>query len=296
MLNRPLPLLLTTGSLLGLNFPLGKLAGAAGISPLVWSLLMSAGAGLVLALALWALRDRLPWDRRHLRYYLVTGAVSNALPNLLVFSAMPHLGAGFTSIFLAFSPILTLLLHSMLQRRRPGALGAAGIALGFVGALVIVLSKGGVDSPGGAPALWLALAFLIPLLLACGNVYRTLAWPAGTSGLALAAGTNLGAAAVLAVLSLLWTGSLPVATALAVPGLLLAQIAVTAAMFAVFFRLQRVGGPVYLSQIGYVAAAVGLGTGTFVLGEHYGVLTWLGAVVVAVGVLMTTREQQAAGK
>lgn len=296
MLNRPLPLLLVTGSLLGLNFPVGKLAGAAGISPLVWSLLISAGAGLVLALALWALRDRMPGDRRHLRYYLVTGAVSNALPNLLVFSAMPQLGAGFTAIFLAFSPILTLLLHSILQRRRPSALGAAGIALGFAGALVIVLSKGGVDSPGGASALWLALAFLIPLLLACGNVYRTLAWPPGTSGLALAAGTNLGAAAVLAVLSLLWTGGLPVATALAAPGLLLTQVAISAAMFAVFFRLQRVGGPVYLSQIGYVAAAVGLASGSFVLGEHYGVLTWLGALVVAVGVLMTTRAQQTGGK
>ncbi|MDR7307400.1 hypothetical protein [Rhodoferax saidenbachensis] len=67
-IKRPLPLLRTTGGLLGLNIPLGKLAGTAGITPLFWSLLISAGAGLVLALALWALRDRLPWDRLHLRY------------------------------------------------------------------------------------------------------------------------------------------------------------------------------------------------------------------------------------
>jgi len=254
---------------------------------------MGTGAGLVLLLALWLGRVRLPLNVRHLRYYVVTGTVSNALPNLLVFSAMPHLGAGFISIFFAFSPIMTLVLHSLLQRRRPSALGAAGIALGFTGALVIVLSKGHVDTAGTATALWMVLAFLIPLLLACGNVYRTLAWPAGTSGLALAAGTNLGAGAVLGVLSLLWTGGLPLAATLAVPGLLLAQVVVSAAMFAVFFRLQSVGGPVYLSQIGYVAAAVGLGTGTWLLGEHYGLLTWLGAAVVAVGVLMTTRAQQA---
>jgi drug/metabolite transporter (DMT)-like permease len=293
MLHRPLPLLLVTGTLLGLGFPLGKLAGAAGISPVVWSWVMGTGAGLVLLLALWLGRVRLPLNVRHLRYYVVTGTVSNALPNLLVFSAMPHLGAGFISIFFAFSPIMTLVLHSLLQRRRPSALGAAGIALGFTGALVIVLSKGHVDTAGTATALWMVLAFLIPLLLACGNVYRTLAWPAGTSGLALAAGTNLGAGAVLGVLSLLWTGGLPLAATLAVPGLLLAQVVVSAAMFAVFFRLQSVGGPVYLSQIGYVAAAVGLGTGTWLLGEHYGLLTWLGAAVVAVGVLMTTRAQQA---
>lgn len=59
-------------------------------------------------------------------------------------------------------------------------------------------------------------------------------------------------------------------------------------MFTVFFRLQRVGGPVYLSQIGYVAAAVGLGIGSSVLGESYGIFTWLGAVIVAIGVVMTT--------
>lgn len=291
MLNRALPLLLITGSLLGLGFPLGKLAGAAGIAPVVWSWVMAAGAGLVLLLALRLRRVPLPMDARHLRYYLVTGTVSNALPNLLIFSAMPHLGSGFTSIFLAFSPILTLMLHSLLQRRRPPLLGALGIALGLVGALVIVLSKSHVDS--AAPVLWLALAFLIPLLLASGNLYRTIAWPVGTGGLALAAGSNLGAAVVLGWVSVLWTGSLPLAAVWAVPGLLLAQVAASAAMFAVFFRLQSVGGPVYLSQIGYVAAAVGLGTGTLVLGEHYGLLTWLGAVVVAVGVLMTTRAQQA---
>ena len=43
-----------------------------------------------------------------------------------------------------------------------------------------------------------------------------------------------------------------------------------------------VGGPVYLSQIGYVAAAVGLFSGTLFLGERYGLLTWLGAAVIIV--------------
>ena len=62
-------------------------------------------------------------------------------------------------------------------------------------------------------------------------------------------------------------------------------------MFVFFFRLQVVGGPVYLSQIGYVAAAVGLFSGTFFLGERYGVLTWLGAAIVVVGVIVTTRAQ-----
>ena len=59
-----------------------------------------------------------------------------------------------------------------------------------------------------------------------------------------------------------------------------------------FFRLQSVGGPVYLSQIGYVGAAVGLVSGMLFLGEHYRLLTWIGALIIVAGVLMTTRAQK----
>jgi len=70
-----------------------------------------------------------------------------------------------------------------------------------------------------------------------------------------------------------------------------AQVASASAMFAFFFRLQAVGGPVYLSQIGYVAAAVGLFAGTIFLGEHYQLLTWAGAVIITIGVIITTKAQ-----
>jgi drug/metabolite transporter (DMT)-like permease len=66
-------------------------------------------------------------------------------------------------------------------------------------------------------------------------------------------------------------------------------------MFVFFFRLQAVGGPVYLSQIGYVAAAVGLFSGTFFLGERYGLLIWLGAAIIVAGVFLTTKAQAAKG-
>jgi drug/metabolite transporter (DMT)-like permease len=74
-----------------------------------------------------------------------------------------------------------------------------------------------------------------------------------------------------------------------------AQVASASGMFAFFFRLQAVGGPVYLSQIGYVGAAIGLLSGTLFLGERYQWLTWLGAVIITVGVLMTTKAQSSKG-
>ncbi|WP_431461012.1 EamA family transporter, partial [Klebsiella pneumoniae] len=77
-----------------------------------------------------------------------------------------------------------------------------------------------------------------------------------------------------------------------VPWLVLAQVVIGAAMFAFYFRLQAVGGPVYLSQIGYVGAAIALISGTLFLGEHYQLLTWAGAAIIVVGVFITTRAQR----
>ena len=75
------------------------------------------------------------------------------------------------------------------------------------------------------------------------------------------------------------------------PVLAAVQALVSALLFVTYFRLQVVGGPVYLSQIGYVAAAVGLASGILFLGESYGPQTWIGAAIIALGVTLTTRAQ-----
>ena len=78
------------------------------------------------------------------------------------------------------------------------------------------------------------------------------------------------------------------------PLVALAQIASASAMFAFFFRLQAVGGPVYLSQIGYVAAAVGLLAGTLFLGETLSAPDLGGRGDHRIGVAITTKAQQKA--
>ena len=214
-LAQPLPLLLATGGLIGATFPLGKLAGEAGVPPLVWSFFIAAGSALVLVAALAARREAVALDKRHLRYDLMAGLISLAIPNALVFSVIPRLGAGFTSILFTLSPILTLAFSALLRLRRTTPLGLAGIGVGFAGALVIVMSKGQIDRP--AEPAWLLLALLVPVSLAAGNVYRTLDWPPGASGLRLAAGMNVAAAMVLALASILLLGSFPVETIATTP-------------------------------------------------------------------------------
>jgi drug/metabolite transporter (DMT)-like permease len=283
-------LLIATGGLLGLSLPFGKLATEAGAPPMLWAFLISAGAGglLLVAMLLRGLRPGI--DAHRLRYFVITAAVSYAAPNLITFTIMPHVGAGYAGIMFTLSPVFTLLLSSLLKIRRPSALGMVGIAVGFVGALMVATTRGEAGQP--ADLVWVLLGLVVPLCLASGNIYRSYDWPEGAGPIELAVGSHLASAAILmaALVATGQAGALP--TLGEMPLLTVAQVAAAAGMFVFFFRLQQVGGPVYLSQIGYVAAAVGLLSGTVFLGERYALLTWLGAGVICVGVAMTTAAQK----
>lgn len=284
-----LGLLLVTGALLGLTLPFGKLATAAGVAPVIWAFVISAGAGSVLLAALIAGGGRIVPTVGKLRYFTIAAAISYAIPNLLMFSAIPHLGAGYTGIMFTLSPVVTLGLSLLLGVRKPNALGMAGIVVGFAGAVLVAVTRGEAGRP--AELFWVGIGLLLPVSLALGNIYRTWDWPEGAGTLELAAGSHL-AAAVLLIIGILVTGSAgSLALLPAMPLLVAAQVASASLMFVFFFQLQKVGGPVYLSQIGYVGAAVGLLSGTVLLGERYGLLTWAGALVIAAGVAMTTKAQ-----
>ena len=125
------------------------------------------------------------------------------------------------------------------------------------------------------------------MFLGVGNVYRTMAWPKGAGPMRLGAIINLAAVPPL-LPSGLAVGGLDLAPLAHVPGLVAAQLAASTVMYLTFFRLQAVGGPTYLSQIGYVAAAVGVAIGVSFLGERYPPLVWAGIAVVAAGIGLTT--------
>ncbi|MHB9474004.1 DMT family transporter [Mesorhizobium sp. W016] len=284
-----LGLLVVTGGLLGLTLPFGKLATAAGVPAMVWAFVISFGAGGVLLCALLANGERMRLTSHRLRYFFITAAVSYAVPNLLMFSAIPHLGAGYTGIMFTLSPVITLVFSILLGVRRPNMLGSIGIAVGFIGAVMVAVTRGEAGQP--ADFFWVLVGLLIPVSLAAGNIYRTVDWPEGTGPIELAVGSHLASATLLLIGILALFGVGAFAPLRAVPLVVVAQVASASAMFAFFFRLQAVGGPVYLSQIGYVAAAVGLFAGTIFLGEHYQLLTWAGAVIITIGVIITTKAQ-----
>lgn len=287
----PPVLLLVSGSLIGLKFPLGKVAGAAGVPPMVWAGLISLGVMLLLLPVQLFTRSLALPSRAVLRYTAVSALISFVAPDLLLFTVIPHAGAGYTGLMFALSPVFTLLFASLLGMRTPGRRGQLGIAVGLIGAVAVSLTRGA--SPQGPDLVWLLAAAAIPVALAAGNVYRSLRWPANAAPSSLAFWGHSFSAMVFLLLVLATEGALPLQEVRAVSGVAAAQMLISGLGFPVYYRLQRDGGPVLLSQIGYVAAAVGLISATLFLGEQYSLATWLSASIIALGISITIRAQQA---
>ena len=292
LLQSPALLLLAVGTLLGLNFPLGKLAQAAQMPAVLWAALISLGASSLLGAWLLLRRRPVVCDAQHLRYFVITALVSYALPNLLVLAAMAHLGSGPTAMMFTLSPLFTALLSRLAGLRAPARLEYWGIAIGFGGALLVALARGEAGRP--AAWLWVGVGLLIPLLLALGNVYRSLDWPPRADATWLAVGSH-GVAALLLLALCALTGAWRGLPALAgVPWLAAAQVAAAVLMFPLFFRLQALGGPVLLSQLGTVGAGVGVAVGAGLLGERYPPLVWGGVALIALGIGLTVWARRGA--
>jgi len=271
--------LLATGGFLGLSTNLAKLGAGAGVPALPFLAWSVTGAAVVLLVrtAMTLGLPALTW--RTAEYFVAAGFVTFAAPNLILFAAVPHVGAGFAALVLAFPPLFTYVGALLLGIEKFDPARALGVALALAGAGVLAVYK--FAAPDAATG-WIASTLAVPILLAIGNLYRTLRWPPGASADQLAPGM-LAACAVMLLGFGVVTG-----TPLDFPGsgttqsyvLIAVQAAAFAILYVIYFVLQKRGGPVYLSLIGSVAAVVGVPLAVLLLGE-----TWPSGIVVAAGLI-----------
>ncbi|MDN5695037.1 MAG: DMT family transporter, partial [Psychrobacter sp.] len=206
--------------------------------------------------------------------------------NLIFFSAIPHVGASFVALIISLPPLLTYLAAIILRIERFTKLRALGVVAALVGAGVLAARKFATPD---ASVFWIGLALCGPVLLAIGNIYRTLYWPDNLSPSALAPGMLIAASVLLGLFSILPNYSLAVPLAEMLPlGLIAVQAFVFAGQFLLLFLLQKTGGPVLLSLLGSVGAVVGVPVAIFLQGESPPEGLFLGASLIALGVVLVT--------
>ena len=292
----PVVLLLGAGFFIGLIFPFGKIAAGLGIPPLVFAGASAAGAAIVLGVITVATGGRLPFDRRTLTYAAVAGQLTFAIPFGTLVVVIPHLGSGIPAIFQSLTPIVTLAIVLALGLERPNAMRTLGLAAGLAGALIILLSRNAGALDVDAPFGWYLAALLTPAVLAVGNVYRTASWPKGHGPLPLAtltlAAAALGIALVLVAQAVTGEGA-EIGPAFRTGWWLIAlQGLATGIGYAFFFRLQQIGGPVYLSQISYVNTGVGVAFAVLLFSERLSVWIWVAVALVFAGVAIVNRTHR----
>ena len=278
-------LLAINGSLLALMLPLARVVTNDGLSPVAYAFWQTLGAGLVLVLLSWR-HLRLRINSRILRYCLISGATGVALPNALAFFVVGKVGPGFTSTLYAFPPIFTLVFALFLHLESPSFRRMAGIALACLGCFWIVWSQ--VDVIAAATLHWYLVGLAVPVSIAVGNVYRTLAWPKGFAPVALAAGMMLGASAwLLLIINVKGIVLIPNTVRFDTYGMVGLQMGLTALTYLGVFELQKRSNPVFLSQMGCIAALVGLMIGMLYFEERYALGVWLGVLVILGGLWLT---------
>lgn len=281
----PLLLLFIGGGLLGLSSNLAKQAGEARLEPfafLTWSII---GATIVLlSVAVW--RRSLPPIQSHsVRYYFISAFVGVVGSNFIFFAAIPHVGASFVALMITLPPLLTYVGALMLRMESFQLIRAVGVLSALTGAAVLAAKQ--LAAPE-ANVFWTLLVLLGPVLLAIGNIYRTLRWPSGVSAQALAPGMLVAATLMLLVAALLPGQSLalPPADRQAVV-LIVMQALVFAAQFHILFLLQKTGGPVLLSLLGSVGAVIAVPVAIYLQNEAppRGLFTAVALIAVGVGLV-----------
>jgi drug/metabolite transporter (DMT)-like permease len=278
-----LPLLML-GTIWGATPAFVKHLGAIGWPPLLIATCAGVGSTLVLA-AVCRLRGiAVPVTRAHLRHYAVTGLFGLALANLVSFTSLQHVPAGFFSLLVPLSPMLTVLGAALIGLEPATRRRMVGTALGLSGVLLAMSPGAALPDPHLLP--WALLAALTPFCYAASNLLAVRLAPRGTPPLALATGTlAAGTVQVAAFAALSGQLQLPPVDGLAVSA---AQGVVTALAFMIYFRSLGAHGGVITSQTGYVVTLTGLAWGWALFGERPGWLTIPAAALVFAGLALVT--------
>lgn len=278
--------LIVVGGLLGVSINIAKMAIGADMSPVTLLFWASLGSGLLLQIVAISRRQAPKINRRTLEYGVVSGLLF-AVPNIVALLTIPHIGAGLVSLTLAFPILFTYALALTIGLEVFARGRFLGVLFGLGGAVLLALPKVSSADP---LVFWFIAAMTAPVIIAVGNIYRTARWPKGETALSLAPMMLIGGAlATILIMTVVGdAGSLidvPSQTALF---LVFAQTAVFTVMYGLYFVLQWLAGPVYLSQIGSIAAVVGVLMAVGLLEEELPLNLPVAAVLIGAGVVLVS--------
>lgn len=261
--------------------------GLGHIEPMTMLALRYGLAVLALAPLLLIRKPRWPASARQWGYLALTGFLIQCLYFGLAYLAMKRgMNAGTTAIIMALQPILVAIAAPMITGRRGSPLLWVGLALGFAGAILVIVSEGSLG-----PSPWAAV--LLALLALSGITTATLfekwhglktdAVVGGIVQYVVGFAVLMPAAYLTETMVIDWHAELVVSLAY----LVLANSIVSISLFIAL--LQR-GDATKISALMYLVPPLAMGFAWMILGEPVTVLAIVGFALSAAGVHLVGRQ------
>jgi len=284
-------LLILLSAVWGASYLFTRIAGPVlGPIPLMAIRLLIA-AGMLIALA--RSMGQTPDFRARWRQFLFIGAIGNAIPFVLIASAVIQLNASIAAILNATGPLFTTIVSTLWLGERLGLRKILGGGLGILGVSILV----GWSPLPVTPTVLLATgqALLAALSYALTAVYARKHF-ADLSPLQAAVGQVCGGAVLLTPLMIVapplgpftWPITLSV-LALAVPCSVLA--------YFIYFRLIANIGPTKTSTVAFLIPLFGILWAATFLGEpvNVGILAGLGVILLSVWFVLGEKKRRPGG-
>jgi len=287
----PLLLLAVLGTNWGFAFSLAKIGALGGFPPLSYSMWQSIGAGTFLFAISWARGHSAPLTPTHLRFYAVSGVIGIAVPNVNIITVVGHLPVGVVTILVTLAPLATWGFARIAGLERSSTRRGLGTAIGFAGALLILLPRESLPSP--EMTSWVLAGLLTPLSYAIANVYVAAQRPANMHSLTLAAMMHFASALILLPIAVI-SGNfyLPWPPFAAADYAVMAHMVSASLGSLLFFEIIRMAGPVFLSQVGYIVTLTGLMWGVALFGERHSEWIWAAMGVIFIGLALVTKPER----
>ena len=282
MSSRDVAELLVLAALWGASFLFMRVA-APEFGPVALIALRVGLAALVLVPAM-AVRGGAGQLRGRLVPVLVVGVVNSAIPFCLLAYATLWVTAGLASILNATSPLWGALVAHLWLRDRLTKARALGLAVGFSGVIFLFWGRASFKAGGAGLAVVAALGATLSYGVAASYTKRRLA---GVNPLAVAAGSQLAAALVLAPGAVLLWPAHPV-TARAGAAVVALALACTAVAYVLYFRLIARVGPARAIAVTFLIPPFAMAWGALFLGERITMRMLLGALIVLAGTSLAT--------
>lgn len=236
----------------------------------------------------------LAWQRqgpvlwRHWKALLVVGLLNSGIPFVCYGFALQSISTGLSSILNATVPLFGALIAWLWLNDRLSASRTAGLVVGFVGVALLAWNKTGLQAGAPAtPALWAVAACLLATLCYGIAASYTRRYLEGVPPLVTATGSQLGAAAVLA-LPAWWAWPTTPPDAQAWLALVAVGVLCTGAAYILYFRLINSAGPARALAVTFVIPVFALLYGVLLLGESISLAMVLCGAVIVCGTALAT--------